>query len=281
MSGVLYIVATPIGNLEDITYRAIRILGEVDFIAAEDTRVTRKLLNHFSLKKELVSYYKQKERTAGGLIAARLIAGESCALVSDAGTPCISDPGNELVSICVQNHIPVVPVPGPCAAITALSATNLGGRFCFEGFLSTAKKSRREHLEQLVSERRTMVFYEAPHKLLATLEDLLQTLGDRTLVIGRELTKFYEEIRHTTLSEAVDFYRLQPPKGEYVLLVAGMCAEEKPDSELSLQEAVVLVREKISQGKTMTEAVKEIARGYALDRRELYQQVVQAAKTDQ
>mgnify|MGYP000827057951 FL=1 len=195
MSGTLYLVATPIGNLGDFSPRAVAALEEADFIAAEDTRVTVKLLNHFGVKKPMVSYHQHNHVTAGKAVLERLLAGESCALVTDAGTPAVSDPGEELVRLCAENGVPVTAIPGCCALVSALALSGLPtGRFTFEGFLSVNKKSRREHLQSLIGEQRTMIFYEAPHKLQATLADLLEVFGDRPVALCRELTKLHEEI---------------------------------------------------------------------------------------
>jgi len=223
MPGMLYLVPTPIGNLGDISIRCRQTLEEADFIAAEDTRVTLKLLNHLGIKKSLVSYYEHNKAFKGDKIVERILAGETCALVSDAGSPAISDPGEDLVKQCAAAGIVVCAIPGPCAAITALSISGQSTqRFCFEGFLSTSKKSRREHLESLQTEQRTMIFYEAPHKLLTTLEDLRDAFGEeRGIRLCRELTKLHEEVVRTTLGEAVAKYTENPPKGEFVLVVAG------------------------------------------------------------
>ena len=223
MAGMLYLVPTPIGNLGDVSERARETLENADFIAAEDTRVTLKLLNHLGIKKSLVSYYEHNKAFKGDKIVDRILAGETCAQVSDAGSPAISDPGEDLVKQCVAAGIRVCAIPGPCAAITALSISGQStGRFCFEGFLSTAKKSRREHLDSLKKEHRTMIFYEAPHKLAATLQDLLETFGpDREISLCRELTKLHEEVIRTNLKGAVEYYEETAPKGEFVLIVAG------------------------------------------------------------
>ena len=229
MPGMLYLVPTPIGNLGDISTRCRETLEAADFIAAEDTRVSLKLLNHLGIKKSLVSYYEHNKAFKGDKIVERILAGETCALVSDAGSPAISDPGEDLVKQCAAAGITVCAIPGPCAAITALSISGQAtGRFCFEGFLSTAKKSRKEHLESLKTEQRTMIFYEAPHKLVSTLEDLSEAFGsDRPISLCRELTKLHEEVVRTTLGEAVAKYTQTPPKGEFVLIVAGAPAKEK------------------------------------------------------
>ena len=223
MSGTLYLVATPIGNLGDFSPRAAETLGAVDFIAAEDTRVSVKLLNHFQIKKPLVSYHEHNHAAAGQAILQRLLAGESCALVTDAGTPAISDPGEDLVRLCAENGVEVLSIPGCCAAVNALAVSGLPtGRFTFEGFITVNKKSRRERLDSLKNEERTMIFHEAPHKLRATLEDLRETFGpDRRVALCRELTKLHEETVRTTLGEAAAYYQENTPKGEYVLVVAG------------------------------------------------------------
>ncbi len=218
----LYLVTTPIGNLSDMTPRAVEVLGKVDFVACEDTRVGGLLLSHFGIKKPLISYLEQNKRDRGEPIAARILSGESCAMISDAGTPAISDPGEDLAALCREKGIKVSPIPGVSALITALSASGMpSGRFCFEGFLSMNKKSRREHLASLIGERRTMIFYEAPHKLRSTLADLYSVFGDRELVLARELTKLHEEFIHTTLKEAQTLYEKVSPKGEFVLILRG------------------------------------------------------------
>ena len=223
MAGMLYLVPTPIGNLGDISQRCRETLEQADFIAAEDTRVSLKLLNHLNIKKPLVSYYEHNQAESGQRILERLLAGETCALVSDAGSPAISDPGEDLVALCAQNGVTVSAIPGPCAVITALSISGLPtGRFTFEGFLSTNKKSRQEHLQALAAEPRTMIFYEAPHKLPNTLADLLAAFGpQRRISLCRELTKLHEEVIRTTLQGAVDYYRELAPRGEYVLVLEG------------------------------------------------------------
>ena len=248
MAGMLYLVPTPIGNLGDISPRAKATLESADFIAAEDTRVTLKLLNHLELRKPLVSYYEHNKSFKGEKILDRILAGETCALVSDAGSPAISDPGEDLVKQCAQAGVTVCAIPGPCAVITALSISGQStGRFCFEGFLSTAKKSRREHLDSLKNESRTMVFYEAPHKLVNTLEDMAEVFGpDRPISLCRELTKLHEEVLRTTLQGALDRYRADAPKGEFVLVVAG--APEQVKQAASPADAAALVRSLMAQG---------------------------------
>ncbi|MGM9659114.1 MAG: 16S rRNA (cytidine(1402)-2'-O)-methyltransferase [Faecousia sp.] len=270
MSAMLYLVPTPIGNLGDISARCRETLENADFIAAEDTRVTLKLLNHLGIKKSLISYYEHNKAVQGSKIVERILAGETCALVSDAGSPAISDPGEDLVKQCAAAGIPVCAIPGPCAAITALSISGQAtGRFCFEGFLSTAKKSRREHLDSLKKEQRTMIFYEAPHKLLTTLTDMAEVFGgDRPISLCRELTKLHEEVVRTTLSEAVTRYTGTPPKGEFVLIVAGAPAEEKETS--SETDAAARVEQLIAQGLSRKDAVKQTAKELDLPKNVVY-----------
>ena len=272
MSGTLTIVGTPIGNLGDFSPRAVEALEAADFIAAEDTRVTLRLLNHFGIKKPLVSYYEHNKRERGELICARIEAGESCALVSDAGMPVISDPGEELVAQCAARGIPVLAVPGPSAVVTALALSGLPtGRFTFEGFLSMNKKSRREHLASLREERRTMVFYEAPHKLPATLRDLLEALGDRRVALARELTKVHEEVIRTTLSEAALRYADGGARGEFVLVVEGAAEQEAPEN-VSLEEAARAASELARrEGIPLSQAARRIAAMTGLRKSEIYQ----------
>lgn len=274
MAGTLYLVPTPIGNLGDLSQRIIETLEKADFIAAEDTRVSIKILNHLSIKKPLVSYYRHNTETSGPAIVARLLAGESCALVTDAGTPAISDPGEELVVLCTQAEIPVVAIPGPCALITALAVSGLPtGRFTFEGFLAMNKKNRKKHLDSLIGEERTMIFYEAPHKLQSTLEDLRDTFGpDRRIALCRELTKLHEEIRRTTLGEAAAWYQENTPKGEFVLVVEG-CPEQEEEG-LTLEEGVRRVLELRAQGHSMKDAARQVARDTGLPKNDLYQQAL-------
>ena len=270
MAGTLYLVPTPIGNLGDISRRCRDTLAEADFIAAEDTRVTLKLLNHLELKKPLVSYYEHNKAESGPRIAARLLAGESCALVTDAGSPAISDPGEDLVALCAKEGIPVSAIPGPCAAVTALSISGLPtGRFTFEGFLSTTKKSRRAHLDSLRAERRTMIFYEAPHKLCATLDDLAAVFGgDRRISLCRELTKLHEEVIRTTLDGARARYAEQPPRGEYVLIVEG--APEPEEHAFTLDDALTLVAAHMAKGLSRKDAVREAAAATGFPRNQIY-----------
>ena len=275
MSGILYLVATPIGNLGDLSPRAAETLAAVDFIAAEDPRVSVKLLNHFGIKRPLVSYHQHNQNTAGPAILRRLLSGESCALVTDAGTPAISDPGEALVGLCAENGVTVQAVPGCCALISALAVSGLPtGRFTFEGFLSTNKRDRREHLQSLQGERRTMVFYEAPHKLCGTLEDLREAFGDRPVALCRELTKLHEETRRTTLAQAAAWYRENPPKGEFVLVVAG--AEPAEDAAVTLEEGAALVLERRAAGERMKDAVRQVAQDTGLNRNELYSAALKA-----
>ena len=270
MSAMLYLVPTPIGNLGDISLRCRQTLEEVDFIAAEDTRVTLKLLNHLGIKKSLVSYYEHNKASKGNVILERILNGECCALVSDAGSPAISDPGEDLVKQCAAAGVTVCAIPGPCAVITALSISGQStGRFCFEGFLSTAKKSRREHLQALIGETRTMVFYEAPHKLLSTLQDMALTFGgDRPISLCRELTKLHEEVVRTTLDEAVERYTAQPPKGEFVLVVAG--APEPVAEAATEDDAVNRVRALMETGISKKDAIRQTAKELGLPKNVVY-----------
>ncbi len=269
MSGKLYVVGTPIGNLSDFSPRAVETLASVDFIAAEDTRVTLKLLNHFEIKKPMVSYFEHNRRERGEIILERIRAGESCAIVTDAGMPAISDPGEDLVNLCLSNEIAVESVPGPTAFATAVAMSGLpSGRFTFEGFLSVNKPSRREHLEEIVSERRTMVFYEAPHKLTATLKDLYKYLGDRRIALIKELTKIHETVERTTLSQACEKYSTQTPKGEFVIVIEG--STEPKQKEISLEEAVALAKGLVENGMAINDAAKEIAKETKLKKGDIY-----------
>lgn len=272
MSGILYLVPTPIGNLGDLSDRVRETLSAVDFIAAEDTRVSLKLLNHLGLKKPLVSYYEHNRAESGPRILARLQDGERCALVTDAGTPAISDPGQDLVALCAGAGVPVCAIPGPCAAVTALAASGLPtGRFTFEGFLSTAPKSRRAHLDALRGERRTMIFYEAPHKLVRTLSDFASVFGpERRISLCRELTKLHEEILRTTLGEAAAYYETQAPRGEYVLILEGAPAPE-PVPAPSLTDAAERVNALLAQGLRRKEAVKQVSEELGIPKNTLYE----------
>lgn len=274
MAGTLYLVPTPIGNLGDISRRAAETLAQADFVAAEDTRVSIKLLNHLELKKPMVTYHRHNTDWGGQAVIDRLMAGESCALVTDAGTPAVSDPGEELVARCAALDIPVCAIPGPCALVTALAVSGQPtGRFTFEGFLAMNKKNRRTHLDSLRGEERTMIFYEAPHKLTATLQDLADVFGpDRPLSLCRELTKLHEEICRTTLGEAAAFYQENPPKGEFVLVVRG--AEPLPEGETSVEDGLALVERLRGEGLSLRDAVKRAAKELGLSRNELYDAAV-------
>ena len=275
MARTLYLVATPIGNLGDFSPRGVETLQAADFIAAEDTRVSVKLLNHFGVKKPLVSYHEHNRAAAGQAILARLLAGESCALVTDAGTPAISDPGEDLVRLCGENGVTVEAIPGCCAAICALAVSGLPtGRFTFEGFLSANKKERRTALLKLKCEERTMVFHEAPHKLRATLADMAEILGDRPAALCRELTKLHEETLRTTLLQAVELYREKEPRGEYVLVVAGAQPTEEP--AVSLEEGVRQVQRLREAGIKMKEAVRTVSAQTELNKNDLYEAVLKA-----
>lgn len=272
--GKLYLVATPIGNLEDITYRAINVLNSVDLIACEDTRHSLKLLNHFDIQKPLTSYFEHNKKEKGEYIISELKAGKSVALITDAGTPAISDPGEDLVKMCIEEGVAVVPVPGAAALINALIISGQDtGRFCFEGFLSVNKKSRTEHLTSLIGERRTMIFHEAPHKLVRTLGDMLSVFGDRPISIVRELTKLHEECMVTTLSAALEHYAVTPPKGEYVLVLAGKSRDEEIEeakekfSEISVKEHVDSL---IAKGFNKKDAIREAAKQRGVSRRDVY-----------
>lgn len=272
MSGTLYIVGTPIGNLGDMSPRAVETLSQVDFIAAEDTRVTVKLLNHFGIKKPMISYFEHNRREKGEVIVDRIISGESCALVTDAGMPAVSDPGEDLVRLCHENGIIVQSVPGPTAFATAVAMSGMNvGRFTFEGFLSMNKVSRREHLSSIKDEKRTMVFYEAPHKLAATLADLYDTLGDRDLAIVREITKIHEQVIRTTLKEASERYAEESLKGEIVLVISG-----KPDSEedeATLADAVALAKVYVSEGLGISMAAKKAAKETGIKKGDIYKEL--------
>ena len=274
MAGTLYIVATPIGNLEDLPPRAAATLGMVDFIAAEDTRVTLRLLNHLGLKKPMLSYY-QHNFSKGDQILRRLEEGENCALCSDAGMPAISDPGELLVKDALARGITVCPIPGASACVSALAVSGQDtARWVFEGFLPIPKKPRRQRLEALAREERTIILYEAPHKLVNTLEDLAQALGsDRSITLCRELTKLHEEIQKTTLAQALDQYRETPPRGEFVLVVAGG-QPDTSEEELTLEQAVALAREKMSQGESPTAAAKAAAAASPYSKGEIYRELI-------
>lgn len=267
--GILYVVGTPIGNLSDMSTRAVQTLEEVDFIAAEDTRVTLKLLNHFEIKKPMISYYEHNKKERGEIICRRLMSGENGAIVTDAGMPCISDPGEELIRQCGEYGIKTAVVPGPSAVISALAVSGLEtGRFTFEGFLSVNKKSRREHLSELQGERRTMIFYEAPHKLPNTLEDFKNAFPERKLTIVREITKIHEEVIRTTTDKAFELYGDGSLKGEIVLVLEG--AKEEVKEEYTLEDAVNLAKSLIDGGEKKSEAAKEAASVTGFKKNEIY-----------
>ena len=275
LSGTLYLVATPIGNLADLSERAIKVLSEVDFIAAEDTRNSMRLLTHLGISKPMVSYFEHNKRERGEQIAARLENGESCALITDAGTPAISDPGEDMVALCAARGIPVTSVPGPVASITALTLSGLPtGRFTFEGFLSVNKAERRAHLSSLANETRTMLFHEAPHKLQATLDDLARVFGeDRRIAICRELTKAHEEILRLTIGEAVAHYKEQSPRGEYVLVVEG-AKDAVAASFWDAMDVPTHVQHYIDGGMAKMDAIKQVARDRGVAKNEIYKQMV-------
>jgi 16S rRNA (cytidine1402-2'-O)-methyltransferase len=273
----LYILGTPIGNLEDISPRGLETLRMVDFIAAEDTRVTRKLLSRYDIHKPMVSYYEHNLKSRGQEIVARILAGESCAVVTDAGMPCISDPGELLVAQCAQAGIPVAAVPGPSAVTTALALSGLpAGRFVFEGFLTVNRTGRNRQLEALRTEERCLVFYEGPHKLLTTLRDMLAAFGDRRVALCREMTKLHEEGLRTTLSEAVARYGAEPARGEFVLVVEGAPPRTAP--EATLEEAVALAARLATEGKKPAEAAREAAASSGYKKSEIYRELMNSAK---
>lgn len=271
MSGILYLVSTPIGNLEDITLRAIRILKEVDIIAAEDTRQTIKLLNHFEINKPLTSFFRHNEDKKGEYIVSLLKEGKNIALVSDAGTPAISDPGEELVKMAIAENITVVPIPGPVAATSGLIVSGLyTGRFTFEGFLPMNKRNRKERLEELCEERRTMIFYEAPHKLKSTLKDMREFFGNRNIALARELTKVHEEVIRTTLDDAILMYEDNSPKGEFVLIVSGYDGVTDKDvfwKSMTIDEHYEYY---LAQGISRMDSTKKVAQDRGVPKREIY-----------
>ncbi len=273
MSGKLYIVGTPIGNLGDFSPRAVSTLQNVDFIAAEDTRVTSKLLNYFDIKKPLVSYFEHNKREKGEIIISRILSGETCALVTDAGMPAISDPGEDLVALAHEKKVQVESVPGPTALTTAIALSGMpSGRFCFEGFLSVNKQSRKEHLESLLHEKRTMIFYEAPHKLKNTLSDMLNTFGDREIAIIKELTKIHETVFKTTLSHALNFFQENAPKGEYVLVLSGDTEEKREN--LTLSDAVKIAKDLIENGEKASDAAKQAAKMTGFKKGDIYKAIL-------
>ena len=274
MSGILYVTGTPIGNLSDLSPRAVETLESVDFIAAEDTRVTLKLLNHFGIKKPMVSYFEHNKRERGEIICARIEQGENCAIVTDAGMPCISDPGEDLVKLCEERGIKTVVIPGPSAVISALAVSGLStGRFTFEGFLSVNKKSRTDHLKSLANEHRTMIFYEAPHKLPQTLRDLYANFGDIKLTIVREITKIHEEVIRTTTKNAAENLSDGSVKGEIVLVLEG--APQVDDTEeFTLEYAVETAKKLIENGARATDAAKEAAALTGFKKNEIYKELI-------
>ncbi|MBQ4154757.1 MAG: 16S rRNA (cytidine(1402)-2'-O)-methyltransferase [Clostridia bacterium] len=274
MSGILYVVGTPIGNLGDWSPRAKEVLLNSDFIAAEDTRVTLKLLNKFEINTPMVSYHEHNHKTRSEQIIARLLSGESCALVTDAGMPAVSDPGEELVCLAHKNGITVNSVPGPSAVITALAISGMpSGRFSFEGFLSTAKLSRKEHLESLKNDTRTLIFYEAPHKLQSTLKDMLTVFGERDIALCKELTKLHETVIHTTFSGALSTFEATPPKGEYVLIVSGAKEEEK--QEITLEQAVAFAKKQLNEGQSASMAAKLAAAYSGIKKSDIYKALIE------
>lgn len=270
MSGTLYIIGTPIGNMEDITLRQLRMLGEVDFLCAEDTRVTLKLLNRYEIKKQLVSFHEHSSRAEAQSIIDRLISGESCGVVTDAGMPCISDPGEVLVKMCAEQGIDVKVVPGPSAVVSAAAVSGLNTRrFTFEAFLPVNKKERSERLEMLRRETGAMIFYEAPHKLKATLSDMAEVFGnERRISLCRELTKIHEEVLRMTLGEAVDYYSENEPRGEFVLVVEG--ADLSSDEEITIEQAIAQVQKLVDMGERPTDACKAVAKECGFKKSELY-----------
>lgn len=278
LGGTLYLVATPIGNLADISERALKVLSEVDFVAAEDTRNTGLLLSRYGISKPMVSYFEHNKRHRGEIIVDRITAGESCALVTDAGTPAISDPGEDIVKLCAERGVPVTSIPGACACITALTLSGLAtGRFAFEGFLTTNKADRRERLEELSSEKRTLIIYEAPHKLRGTLKDIFTHLGDRKLALCRELTKLNEEVERCTVSEAMETYSEKEPRGEYVLIIEGA---PESDSTVSYPEDILEhVGIYTDGGMKKMDAIKAAAKDRGISKSEAYALVLAAEES--
>ena len=275
-AGVLYLVATPIGNLADLSQRAIKVLSEVDFIAAEDTRNSMRLLTHLGISKPLVSYFEHNKRERGEQIAERLENGESCALITDAGTPAISDPGEDIVALCAERRIRVSSIPGPVASITALTLSGLPtGRFTFEGFLSVNKAERRARLSELSVERRTMLFHEAPHKLRSTLADFCSAFGaDRRIAICRELTKLNEKILRLTLGEAVAYHEEHEPRGEYVLVVEGVTQSVPQSAFWDDWDIPTHVNHYIAEGLSKMDAIKKVSKDRGLKKNDVYQQML-------
>lgn len=276
IGGTLYLVATPIGNLSDISERALKVMREVDFIAAEDTRNSGKLLSHFGISKPMVSYFEHNKRQRGEYIVSRIESGESCALITDAGTPAISDPGEDIVKLCSEKNIPVTSIPGACAVITALTLSALPtGRFAFDGFLSTTKSERRKHIDSLKSETRTIILYEAPHKLKATLSDLLTGLGNRKISLCRELTKLNEEVLRFDIKSAVEYYKQNEPRGEYVLIIEGADKKDaEPDSFWSSMTVSEHVEFYINEKNlSKMDAIKATSKDRSVPKSEVYRKV--------
>ncbi|MBQ8523534.1 MAG: 16S rRNA (cytidine(1402)-2'-O)-methyltransferase [Clostridia bacterium] len=272
IGGMLYLVATPVGNLADLSERAVKVLSEVDFIAAEDTRNTGLLLLRLGIQKSMVSYFEHNKRERGEMIVKRLQNGESCALVTDAGTPAISDPGEDLVKLCAERDIPVTSVPGACAAILALTLSALStGRFVFEGFVSTSKAERRERFSLLSKEDRTVIIYEAPHKLRTTLDDLYEYFGDRKITLCRELTKLNEEVIRTTIGSAVEKYKACDPRGEYVLVIEGVTKTDTADYPEDITEHV---NKLIGEGLDRMSAMKRAAKERGISKSDVYKHYV-------
>lgn len=273
IGGTLYLVATPIGNLADISERALKVLNEVDFVAAEDTRNSGLLLSRYGISKPMISYYEHNKRERGEIITDRILAGESCALITDAGTPAISDPGEDIVRLCAEKNIPVTSIPGPCAAITALTLSGLAtGRFAFEGFLSTAKSERKKRLEELASEKRTLIIYEAPHKLRVTLDDLYKYFGNRKITLCRELTKLNEDVHRTDIENAILTYKEKDPRGEYVLIIEG--ASEVAASDSYPDDPNEHVNMYIASGMSKMDAIKAAAKDRGIAKNQLYKLVI-------
>ena len=274
--GTLYVVGTPIGNMDDITYRQLETLKSVDFIAAEDTRVTLKLLNRFEIAKPLVSFHGHSSRSCAEGIINRIESGENAAIVTDAGMPCISDPGEVLVKMCAKRGVDVKVVPGPSAVVSALAISGLDtSRFAFEGFLSMTKKQRNDRLDSIKTDSRTLIFYEAPHKLRATLEDLYKFFGDRRIALCRELTKIYEQVLRMTLSEAIEYYKENNPKGEFVLVVEG-APEQAAMEDITQEQAIELVKALVDKGEKLPNACREIAKQTKFSKSFLYSEILRA-----
>ncbi len=273
--GKLYVVGTPIGNLGDMTFRAVETLKNVDFICAEDTRVTAKLLNHFEIKAPLISYHQHNAKTVGESVVDKILAGQDAAIVTDAGMPCISDPGEDLVKLCADRGVEVNVVPGPSAVVSALAISGLNtARFSFEGFLSTNKKQRFSHLASVANNTSTMIFYEAPHKLIYTLKDMLEYFGDRKISLCRELTKIHEQVFRTTLAQAVEYYTANKPKGEFVLVIDGISDSETMTAE-TIEEAFEQVKKLVSKGMRGADACKGIAKATGFSKGELYSMLLE------